>query len=191
MYTRARDERRSGDSKLALLAFLSLTLVCCRGRSADAGLVEPVETATAEPEATEPPPEPEPIASAPVPARIPQAVPRYTDPIRGVYFEANGAALSRAAKRQLDRAVEILLRYPTMRVEVSGHTDSSGYPDESIQLSLQRAEAVIRYLVEHGVQAERLEARGAGMDEPITCCSLNYDYCERANRRVEFMILSQ
>ncbi|MCB9601484.1 MAG: OmpA family protein [Sandaracinus sp.] len=72
------------------------------------------------------------------------------------------------------------------RVEIQGHTDDQGNYDYNAQLSQRRAESVQRWLVEHGIDAERLRARGYGESQPLV-----RDTTEEArarNRRVEFRI---
>ncbi|MCA9717291.1 MAG: OmpA family protein, partial [Myxococcales bacterium] len=79
--------------------------------------------------------------------------------------------------------------FPSIRIEISGHTDSIGDPEYNKDLSRRRAEAVKSYLVENGIAPDRVETRGAGMDEPVAS---NQTAAGRAkNRRIEFTILSQ
>ena len=87
----------------------------------------------------------------------------------------------------LDRAVAVFQEFPSIRIEVSGHTDSTGAPAYNRDLSRRRAEAVKRYLVEHGIDVARIQTRGAGPDEPL---DTNRSAAGRArNRRIEFDIL--
>jgi len=87
----------------------------------------------------------------------------------------------------LDRAVDVLREFEAIRIEISGHTDSTGSPEYNRDLSLRRSNSVKRYLVEHGVSESRIETRGAGPDEPI---DTNKTAAGRAkNRRIEFTIL--
>jgi outer membrane protein OmpA-like peptidoglycan-associated protein len=76
---------------------------------------------------------------------------------------------------------------PTRHVEVQGHTDNSGTPEHNKTLSEQRAEAVRLWLVQHGVVADRLIARGYGQEKPLVP---NTSAANRGrNRRVQFIIL--
>jgi outer membrane protein OmpA-like peptidoglycan-associated protein len=74
-------------------------------------------------------------------------------------------------------------------MEISGHTDNTGSLKLNTRLSQSRAEAVVEYLVEHGIDASRLDAMGYAFSQPIA----PNDTAEgRAkNRRVEFKILSK
>lgn len=87
--------------------------------------------------------------------------------LEGVTFVAGGAQLTPEAGPILDRVAEALLANPTLRVEIAGHTDDTGYRPFNLSLSLSRAAAVRRYLIEGGVSEERLLARGYGPDEPL------------------------
>ena len=79
--------------------------------------------------------------------------------------------------------------WPAVRVEIGGHTDSTGDEAYNLDLSRSRAEAIMAYLIEHGVEASRLEARGYGELYPIE--DNDSDAGKQANRRVEFVILDQ
>jgi len=103
--------------------------------------------------------------------------------LEGVNFETGNATLTPGAREVLDRVARSLVRSPDIRVEVSGHTDSTGSAALNLRLSQQRAEAVAAYLSIRGVAAGRMVARGYGPDRPITA---NNTASGRAmNRRVE------
>jgi len=78
---------------------------------------------------------------------------------------------------------------PTMRMEISGHTDNTGSLKVNTKLSQSRAESVVDWLVERGIDASRLDAKGYAFDQPIA----SNDTAEgrQQNRRVEFKILSK
>ncbi|HRI10370.1 MAG TPA: OmpA family protein [Nannocystaceae bacterium] len=124
------------------------------------------------------------------PDEIPETVKNYTGVIRGIYFDLNKDTIKPKSKPVLDRAVEVLKDFPSIRIEISGHTDSTGSREYNLDLSRRRAESVKRYLVtEGGVEESRVQTRGAGPDEPI---DTNKTAAGRAkNRRIEFMILVQ
>jgi outer membrane protein OmpA-like peptidoglycan-associated protein len=85
--------------------------------------------------------------------------------------------------------VKFLKGYPTVRLEVSGHTDNVGGTSANLKLSEQRAKAVADYIVKSGIEKSRLEYKGYGSSQPI---APNDKADGRAmNRRVEFKILSK
>ena len=120
----------------------------------------------------------------------PIAVPLFDDDtdealvLEGVFFEFNSADLTESSKVVLDRIAEsLVLDYSDVRVEVGGHTDSSGAASYNLKFSRQRANAVRDYLVDRGVSADRLIAEGFGESRPIADESTPGGAAE--NRRVE------
>jgi OmpA-OmpF porin, OOP family len=102
-------------------------------------------------------------------------------------FETGKAELKPEAFAVLDELVEYLKRKDDERIELGGHTDNVGKPEANMTLSTNRALAVRAYLLQHGIAAERVNAKGYGMTMPIT----DNDSPEgRAqNRRTEVKIL--
>ena len=86
--------------------------------------------------------------------------------LEGVTFEVNSDKLTAASSATLDRVAESLKRSPNVRVEVGGHTDSSGSDALNQKLSQKRAEAVRAYLVSKGVDGSRVTAKGYGESQP-------------------------
>jgi outer membrane protein OmpA-like peptidoglycan-associated protein len=106
----------------------------------------------------------------------------------GVTFAVNSARLTDQAKEELDKVVESLKAIPHIRLEIQGHTDISGSHDHNMKLSQQRAESVVEYFVENGVDRSRLTAKGYGPDKP------KFDNKtadgRKKNRRVEMVRLN-
>ncbi len=88
----------------------------------------------------------------------------------------------------LDVVAAILKANPQFKVEVQGHTDNAGGYDHNVDLSQRRAEAVVKYLVEKGVDPANLTAKGYGPDVPIA--SNKNKKGKAKNRRVEFHLVS-
>ncbi|HEY8380494.1 MAG TPA: OmpA family protein [Nannocystis sp.] len=123
------------------------------------------------------------------PDEIPTQLAKFTGTIKGIYFDLDKDTIKPKSRPVLDRAVAVLKEFPTIRIEISGHTDSTGSPEYNKDLSARRARSVKNYLIEHGIDESRIEARGAGMDEPV---DTNKTAAGRAkNRRIEFTILVQ
>jgi outer membrane protein OmpA-like peptidoglycan-associated protein len=103
--------------------------------------------------------------------------------LEGVNFETGSARLTAGARDVLDRVARSLVGNSDIRVEVGGHTDSTGSRALNVALSQQRAEAVAAYLALQGVASSRMVPRGYGPDRPIAG---NDTASGRAmNRRVE------
>ncbi len=109
--------------------------------------------------------------------------------LEGVNFESGSAELTSNARTVLDLVAQALVGAPDVRVQVVGHTDSSGNPAFNTQLSQNRAESVVRFLVERGVGEDRLEALGMGPDEPIADNATPEG--REVNRRVELRRLGE
>ena len=121
------------------------------------------------------------------PDAIPLDVQRILGTIRGVQFGFLSDQLTVDSTPILDRAAAILTEYPVLKLEIQGHTDTDGDPEDNKALSLRRAESVRRHLIEAGVAEERLRAVGYGGEAPIAA----HETWEgrAANRRIEFRLL--
>ncbi|MCA9695457.1 MAG: OmpA family protein, partial [Myxococcales bacterium] len=84
-----------------------------------------------------------------LPERVPVGV------IRGIFFDFNKATIKDRSRPVLDRAVEVFNEFTSIRVEISGHTDDKGSSEYNQKLSMERANSVKQYLVDHGVAASR------------------------------------
>ena len=103
-----------------------------------------------------------------------------------LYFAWNKATLEEASFPVLDEVAQALKDNKGFRVQVDGHSDSSGANDHNQTLSEHRAEAVVEYLVAHGVERNRLVSKGFSSSVP-TDDNQTVDGREN-NRRVEFVV---
>ncbi len=78
---------------------------------------------------------------------------------------------------------------PAMKVQIAGYTDSVGSDAYNRQLSQKRADAVRTYLIDKGIEDNRVSARGYGKESPIADNGTDDGRAE--NRRVEFVVLSK
>jgi outer membrane protein OmpA-like peptidoglycan-associated protein len=107
-----------------------------------------------------------------------------------VEFETNSAVLLPSSEEILGALAGILLETPSIqKVEVQGYTDSQGPGGANLELSQARAEAVVDWLVDAGVERERLQAQGYGEGQPVA--SNDTPDGRRRNRRVEVQILQR
>jgi outer membrane protein OmpA-like peptidoglycan-associated protein len=111
--------------------------------------------------------------------------------LQKVLFYYDATRIKEESFPLLDEVVRVLKEHPELeRVRVEGHTDTRGNAHYNRRLSDGRAKAVRAYLVEHGVEATRLEAQGFGEDRPLVRPETGEaDY--QTNRRVEFNILKR
>ncbi len=108
--------------------------------------------------------------------------------INNIFFETAKAELRPESAPELDRLVQLLKDHPTMEIVIAGHTDSIGTPAGNKQLSESRADAVQTYLINKGISAKRLKAKGYGETKPIS--SNTTEEGRQQNRRVEFTIVN-
>ncbi len=105
----------------------------------------------------------------------------------GILFDVDRATLRPGSGEVLDTIATIMSTDPGLRIEVQGHTDSTGTAERNRALSLERAEAVVSALRLYGVDAGRLDARGFGPDQPLGDNAT--DAGRQQNRRVELVRL--
>jgi len=105
--------------------------------------------------------------------------------LEGVNFDKDQAELRPDAVATLERAAENLKAWGDIKLEVAGHTDRKGSAAHNRDLSQRRANAVRAYLIDRGVAAGRLTAKGYGGSSPVAG---NATVADRAkNRRVELV----
>ena len=109
--------------------------------------------------------------------------------IQGINFKSGRAEITVDSYPVLDSVVGTLKKYPTIRIEVQGHTDSDGSSRVNLDLSARRARAVVEYLINRGIDPSRLEYVGFGESKPLVPNTTQEQ--KAVNRRVEFRRLDQ
>jgi outer membrane protein OmpA-like peptidoglycan-associated protein len=114
--------------------------------------------------------------------------------LNNIYYDLDKFFIRKDAAKELDRTVlPLLKKYPDMKVEIRSHTDARSGDSYNMQLSDNRARAVVDYLAQRGISAERLVSNGYGESEPANEC-VDGVQCKESqhqeNRRTEFRILS-
>ena len=107
--------------------------------------------------------------------------------LKDIFFEFDKSTLLQQSYFELLCLKALLEVYPTMRIEIRGHTDNRGSTQYNLRLSESRAKAVADYLASKGVDAKRLQYKGYGKSLPID--TNDTDEGRANNRRVEFRIL--
>jgi OOP family OmpA-OmpF porin len=108
--------------------------------------------------------------------------------LKGLHFEFNKTRIMPDGETILNWAASLLKKYPDMKVEVAGHTDSIGSVRYNQKLSEGRAQAVKDFLVKVGIPEAQMSVKGYGKAEPIV--SNDTDEGRERNRRVELRILN-
>ncbi len=106
--------------------------------------------------------------------------------LRNIFFDTDKSVLRPESYSELNRLKKMLTENPTLKIEISGHTDTQGSYNHNIELSKSRAKAVVDYLISKGINANRLTSRGVSWDEPVS--TNKTEVGRQLNRRVEFKI---
>ncbi len=107
--------------------------------------------------------------------------------IENILFNTGKSTLKPQSFAELDKFANLLLKNPTVQIEVSGHTDNVGSASINKKLSRDRALTVKNYLINKGVEAERITHMGYGFDQPIA--PNDTPEGREQNRRVEIKVL--
>ena len=113
--------------------------------------------------------------------------------IDNIFYEFDKATLTEASTAALDQLVSLLNDNPNVTIELSAHCDYKGRDEYNQRLSQRRAESVVNYLIEHGIDAERLTPKGYGEGQPKTVrrkLTEKYDFLHEGDVLTEQFILS-
>jgi outer membrane protein OmpA-like peptidoglycan-associated protein len=91
----------------------------------------------------------------------------------------------------LDKVIGIMLKYPNIKVSINVHTDSNGLVAYNQTMTQDRADLVLNYLINNGIDSERLTAEGHGSSKLLNHCTPSvkcYEAEHRVNRRTEFIV---
>jgi outer membrane protein OmpA-like peptidoglycan-associated protein/tetratricopeptide (TPR) repeat protein len=108
--------------------------------------------------------------------------------LKNIFFDTDKFDLKNESINELTRLVQLLKVNSGLHIEISGHTDNHGSADHNLVLSRNRAEAVYNYLIQNGIEKERLSYSGYGMTRPID--TNDTDAGRANNRRTEFSVVS-
>ncbi len=113
--------------------------------------------------------------------------------IKPIYYDLDKFYIRYKDKVELDKIVELLNKYPDMVLEIASHTDSRATKQYNVELSKNRTNSVVKYLINHGINKDRLVPKWFGEIYPVNGC-VDGVKCSEAdhqmNRRTEFKILN-
>ena len=134
--------------------------------------------------------------------------------IDNIFYDFDKATLTANSTKALDELVNLLKENPNVTIELSAHCDYKGSAEYNKHLSLQRAQSVVNYLIQHGIAKDRLTPMGYGKERPKTISKKmaakypwlkegdklttdfilkqnkgNQEICNQMNRRTEFIVL--
>jgi OOP family OmpA-OmpF porin len=113
--------------------------------------------------------------------------------VKNVYFAFDKSDIREMYAKEMDSVITLLNKYPNVKLQIDGHTDSKGSDDYNIKLSERRTKEAMAYFVEKGIVAERIMTKGYGEANPIAP-NENTDGSDNEagrakNRRVEFKLV--
>ncbi len=107
--------------------------------------------------------------------------------LKNIFFDFDKATLRKESVAELERLHKILVDNPQIKIKIGGHTDNVGSDSYNQQLSEKRAKAVVDWLIQNGIDANRLQYQGYGESVPIS--TNETDAGRQMNRRTEFEII--
>ncbi len=109
-----------------------------------------------------------------------------------IYFDFDKSEIRRNAAIELAKVVAVLEDYPLMSIDVRSHTDSRGKDTYNLKLSDDGAKATAKWIVEQGINPNRVLGRGYGETQLLNHCANNINCSEeehQSNRRSEFIVV--
>jgi len=109
--------------------------------------------------------------------------------LNNIFFDTDKSELKKDSESTLKGLVKMMNDFPTVKVEISGHTDNEGPDEYNMNLSKERAKSVAEYLIQNGISPDRITYNGYGETRPLVP-NINPEN-KRINRRIEFRINSK
>jgi outer membrane protein OmpA-like peptidoglycan-associated protein len=109
--------------------------------------------------------------------------------LNNIFYDFDRSNLRSESVSELERLVDMLKKNPSVKIELSSHTDSRGSDEYNLKLSQDRAQSVVSFLNSKGVSNDRLVAKGYGEAQPVA--TNDTEEGRQFNRRTEFKILSK
>ncbi len=109
--------------------------------------------------------------------------------LNNIFFDVNKFEIKPTSLAELDKIVQLLNENPTLKIEISGHTDNVGKPADNLILSDNRAKSVVSYLINNRISPQRLSYKGLGEKQPVADNSTEEGRSK--NRRTEMRVISR
>lgn len=109
--------------------------------------------------------------------------------LKNIFFDVNKYNLKEQSTTELDNVFMLLRDNPTLKIQINGHTDNAGRINDNMVLSNNRAQAVVQYLINKGIEPTRLTFKGFGPNEPVA--DNTTEEGRARNRRTELKVVSQ
>ncbi|SEP26332.1 WD40-like Beta Propeller Repeat [Niastella yeongjuensis] len=109
--------------------------------------------------------------------------------LKNIFFESGKFDLKDESTIELDNIFQLMKENPTLKIQISGHTDNVGKAADNLALSNNRAQAVVKFLVSKGIEQARLTFKGFGATQPVADNATEEGRAQ--NRRTELQVISQ
>jgi outer membrane protein OmpA-like peptidoglycan-associated protein len=109
--------------------------------------------------------------------------------LKNILFAFNRTELLPESYTEINKLLRLMIFNPRIKIKLEGHTDNIGGYDFNIRLSNARAESVVRYLIEKGIDPDRIEYAGYGFTQPLA--SNDTEEGRKINRRVAFKVVKK
>lgn len=109
--------------------------------------------------------------------------------LNNIFFDFDKATLKKESYFELNQVVKFMKENPTVKIQLSGHTDYKGSHEYNMTLSNDRAKAAYNYLIQKGVPQSRMTYKGYGKTQPVA--DNNTDAGRALNRRTEILITAK
>lgn len=163
---------------LMLMASIAMMFIGCGGTPPPPPPEEPVQV--------EPEPEPEP---EPVPEPKPEPIIIKASDFKTVYFDFDKYNLVDSAKAALENNAQVMKSNPSVMIKIEGHCDERGTIEYNLSLGEKRAKAAMDYLVDLGINGERISTISYGKERPVDPGHNEAAWAK--NRRAAFTVTSQ
>ncbi|OYU79881.1 MAG: cell envelope biogenesis protein OmpA [Flavobacterium sp. BFFFF1] len=111
--------------------------------------------------------------------------------LNDIFFEFNKSNVTKEGAYELDKLIQVMVKYPNMEILVKSHTDNRGSDQYNLSLSDRRAKSTVQYILSKGVSKTRISGKGYGESEPNISCTDCTEEQHAQNRRSEFLIVKQ
>ncbi len=175
-------------SNVELRAGLSFLLGNRKPAPAPAPVQRPIEPPPARSEPTPPPAHVAPPAPEPNRDSIAAVDRARTALLAKIYFDFDKSDLRDDQRAILDAKLPVLRANPGVRIRVEGNADERGSDEYNMALGMRRAQIARKYLVDHGIDASRIDISSNGEEKPV--CQEHNESCWSQNRRDEFVIVT-
>ena len=108
-----------------------------------------------------------------------------------INFELNESKITSLIAKELDKLIETLTKYPNLDLQIKNHTDSRAPDAYNLNLSEDRAQSIVNYIISKGINSSRVTGKGYGETELLNKCTNNVKCSEaehQINRRTEFIV---